>query len=172
MIWDEHDREFFHPSSFILHPFVTMRLRLIWVGKTKDARLRALCDDYLTRLSHFVRCEVTELKEGKAEGIEKESKRISDALHEGTVTVLLDPAGRQWSSAELAEQVQRWNNQGTREVSFVIGGPQGLAPELMKAADKHWSLSRLTLTHEMARVLLLEQLYRAYTIIHNLPYQK
>src|SRR5262245_23538313 len=115
------------PSVFILE----MRLRVIWVGKTKDARLRALCEDYLTRLSHFVRCEITELRVSKAEGIEKESKRISDALHEGTVIVLLDSAGRQWTSAELAEQVQRWNNQGTREVSFVIGGPEGLGPDLV-----------------------------------------
>lgn len=153
-----------------------MRLRLIWTGKTRDARLRALSEDYLKRLSHFVRCEVTELRESKGSneqaGIEKDSKRISDALRAGTVTVLLDPAGVQWTSEQLAEQVQRWNNEGTREVSFVIGGPLGVSKELSAAADKRWSLSRLTLTHEMARMLLLEQLYRAYTIIHGLPYQK
>jgi 23S rRNA (pseudouridine1915-N3)-methyltransferase len=153
-----------------------MRLRLIWTGKTRDAHLRALSEDYLKRLTRFVRCDITELRESKGSsgnvGIEKDSKRISDALHDSTVTVLLDPAGVQWTSPELAEQVQRWNNDGTREVSFVIGGPLGVSQDLAAAADKHWSLSRLTLTHEMARVLLLEQLYRAYTIIHGLPYQK
>jgi len=153
-----------------------MRLRLIWTGKTKDARLRGLGDDYLTRLSRFVRCEIIELRESKgatgSAGIEKDSKRISDALHEGTFTVLLDPAGVQLTSAELAEQVQRWNNEGMREVSFVIGGPLGVSKELAAGVDKRWSLSRLTLTHEMARVLVLEQLYRAYTIIHGLSYQK
>ncbi len=153
-----------------------MRLRFIWTGKTKDAHLRALSEDYLKRLSHFVRCEITELRETKGgagnAGIEKDSKRISDALHNGTVTVLLDPGGEQWTSQQLAAQVQRWNNAGTREVSFVVGGPQGVASDLSSAADKLWSMSRLTLTHEMARVLLLEQLYRAYTIIHGLPYQK
>ncbi len=153
-----------------------MRLRLIWTGKTRDARLRALSEDYLKRLSRFVRCEVTELREEKGSnvqaGIEKDSKRISDALRAGAVTVLLDPAGVQWTSEQLAVQVQRWNNDGTREVSFVIGGPLGVSKELSAAADKRWSLSRLTLTHEMARMLLLEQLYRAYTIIHGLPYQK
>jgi 23S rRNA (pseudouridine1915-N3)-methyltransferase len=153
-----------------------MRLRLIWTGKTKDARLRALSEDYLTRLSRFVRCEVIELRESKggsgSTGIEKDSKRISDALHDGTVTVLLDPAGVQWTSQELAEQVQRWNNEGTRAVSFVVGGPLGVSKELAAAFDKRWSLTRLTLTHEMARVIVLEQLYRAYTIIHGLPYQK
>ena len=160
------------PSSFT----VTMRLRLIWTGKTKDARLRALSEDYLKRLSHFVRCEVTELRESKGsqgpKGIEKDSKRISDALSEGAVIVLLDPDGTEWSSLQLAEQVRRWNNEGTREVSFIVGGPQGVSKDLLAVANKRWSLSRLTLTHEMARVLLLEQLYRAYTIIHGLSYQK
>ena len=153
-----------------------MRLRLIWTGKTRDARLRALSEDYLKRLGRFARCEVIELRESKGStgntGIGKDSKRISDALHDGTVMVLLDPAGEQWTSEQLAAQMQRWNNDGTREVSFVIGGPLGVSKELSAAADKRWSLSRLTLTHEMARVLLLEQLYRAYTIINGLPYQK
>jgi 23S rRNA (pseudouridine1915-N3)-methyltransferase len=153
-----------------------MRLRLIWTGKTKDARLRALCEDYLKRLAHFVRCEITELREAKGStgqaGIEKDSTRISDALHDGTVLVVLDPEGVQLTSEELAAQIQRWNNEGTREVSFVIGGPSGVSKEFLAKANKRWSLSRLTLTHEMARMVLLEQLYRAYTIIHGLPYQK
>jgi len=153
-----------------------MRLRFIWTGKTKDARLRALCDDYLKRLTHFVRNEIVELRENKGssnkEGIEKDSRRISDALHDGTVVVLLDPAGINWSSEELASQLRQWSNDGTREISFVIGGPQGVSKELVARADKRWSLTRLTLTHEMARVLVLEQVYRAYTIMHGLPYQK
>lgn len=137
--------------------------------------MRALIEDYAERLSHFVRCEVTELKEpGRTDktGIDKETKRISDALRPASLTVLLDPEGAQWTSQELAAQVRSWEGSGVKEVAFVIGGPNGLAPELMTRADKRWSLSRLTLTHEMARVLLLEQLYRAFTIVHGLPYQK
>jgi len=152
-----------------------MRLRIIWTGKTRDARLRALVDDYAGRLSHFVRCEVTELREpGRADksGIERETKRISDALRPGAVTVLLDSEGAEWTSPQLAAQVQSWEGSGVKEVAFVIGGPNGLASDFKARADKRWSLSRLTLTHEMARVLLFEQLYRAYTIIHGLPYQK
>ena len=152
-----------------------MRLRIIWTGKTRDARLRALVDDYAARLSHFVRCEVTELRElGRADkaGIERETKRISDALRPGAVTVLLDSEGAEWTSQQLAAQVQSWEGSGVKEVAFVIGGPNGLASDFKARADKRWSLSRLTLTHEMARVLLFEQLYRAYTIIHGLPYQK
>ena len=152
-----------------------MRVRIIWTGKTRDARLRALVDDYAERLSHFVRCEVTELRElGRTDksGIDKETKRISDALRPGAVTVLLDSEGAEWTSQQLAAQVQSWEGSGVKEVAFVIGGPNGLASDFIARADKRWSLSRLTLTHEMARVLLFEQLYRAYTIIHGLPYQK
>jgi len=152
-----------------------MRLRIIWTGKTRDARLRALIDDYAERLSHFVRCEVTELRDlGRSDkaGIDKETKRISDALRPGSVTVLLDPEGAEWTYQQLAAHVQGWEGNGTKEVAFIVGGPNGLATEFKSRVDKRWSLSRLTLTHEMARVLLFEQLYRAYTIVHGLPYQK
>jgi 23S rRNA (pseudouridine1915-N3)-methyltransferase len=152
-----------------------MRIRIIWTGRTRDARLRALIEDYSKRLSHFVRCEVTELRElGRTDktGIDKETKRISDGLRPGSVTVLLDPEGAEWTSQQLAAQVQSWEGNGIKEVTFVVGGPSGVGDDLKSRADKRWSLSRLTLTHEMARVLLLEQLYRAYTIVHGLPYQK
>lgn len=153
-----------------------MRLRVIWTGKTKDARLRELLEDYQRRLSHFTRCEVVEIREsaaaGTKAGIDKDSRSISDRLSTGAVTVLLDPEGSDWSSQELAAQIQRWENQGTKEVVFIVGGPNGVSPELAASVMQRWSLSRLTLTHEMARVVLLEQLYRAYTIIHGLPYQK
>jgi 23S rRNA (pseudouridine1915-N3)-methyltransferase len=65
-----------------------------------------------------------------------------------------------------------WESSGIKEVGFVVGGPNGVADDFKAKVDKRWSLSKLTLTHEMARVLLFEQLYRAYTIIHGLPYQK
>ena len=132
--------------------------------------------DYEKRLSHFARCEIVEIREragsGSKTGIDKDSKSISDRLSNGAVTVLLDPEGSNWSSPQLAAQIQRWENQGTKEVAFIIGGPHGVSPELAARVQQRWSLSRLTLTHEMARVILLEQLYRAYTIIHGLPYQK
>ena len=152
-----------------------MRFRIIWTGKTRDSRLRALIDDYYERLSHFVRCEVTELREAGSDdksGIDKDTKRISDALRPGAMTVLLDPEGIEWTSQQLAEQVRSWEGTGIKEVAFVIGGPRGLSPDFVSRADKRWSLSRLTLTHEMARVLVFEQLYRSYTIVHGLPYQK
>lgn len=152
-----------------------MRVRIIWVGKTRDKRLSALVDDYVERLSHFVRLEVTELRDADRSdkaGIDRETKRISDALRAGAVNVLLDAEGVELTSHQLADQVRSWEGSGTKEVAFVVGGPRGIAPEFVSRADKRWSLSRLTFTHEMARVLVLEQLYRAYTIIHGLPYQK
>jgi 23S rRNA (pseudouridine1915-N3)-methyltransferase len=153
-----------------------MRLHLIWPGKTRNAHLKALTDGYLKRLSHFARCEVSELRTAASSdsrtGIDKESQRISDALSNDDVSVLLDPLGEHWSSEELAQQVQQWENRGVKSVAFVVGGPDGVSRELSSRVNKRWSLSRLTLTHEMARVLLVEQLYRAYAIINRLPYVK
>jgi 23S rRNA (pseudouridine1915-N3)-methyltransferase len=153
-----------------------MRLRLIWIGKTKNEHLRALVGDYLGRLRRFVRSEVTELRESSArterEGIEDEGKRIIGALNGDTFVVLLDVEGREWSSTELAGEIEKWQIGGRKEVAFVIGGHNGASREVAERAHHRWSLSRLTLTHEMARVVLAEQLYRAYTIIHGMPYQK
>jgi 23S rRNA (pseudouridine1915-N3)-methyltransferase len=153
-----------------------MRLRLVWTGKTKDAHLKALIDGYLKRLSHFAKCEVSELKESpstrKRAGIDKDSRRISDGLRDGAINVLLDPDGNELGSQELADELLKWQDGGTKEVTFILGGPSGVSEELSKRVNKRLSLSRLTLTHEMARLVLVEQLYRAYTIIHGLPYQK
>ena len=154
-----------------------MRLRLIWVGKTRDERLRALVADYLRRLSRFARSEVVELREGTSADeracLEEEGKRILGALASDAWTVLLDVKGSQsWSSPELAAQLQAWQARSFKEVAFVVGGHLGVSAEVKRRADVGWSLSRLTLTHEMARLVLVEQLYRAYTIARGLPYQK
>jgi 23S rRNA (pseudouridine1915-N3)-methyltransferase len=153
-----------------------MRLRLVWIGKTRNEHVRALVDDYLGRLGRFVRCEVSELRESAQRDaravIAEESRRIADALRPDAFVVLLDIEGRQWSSTELAAELERWQTRGLKEVAFVIGGHLGVTPELQARADVRWSLARLTLTHELARVLLVEQLYRAYTITRGLPYQK
>ncbi|HEX7313179.1 MAG TPA: 23S rRNA (pseudouridine(1915)-N(3))-methyltransferase RlmH [Pyrinomonadaceae bacterium] len=154
-----------------------MRLRLIWVGKTRDAHLRALAEEYLKRLSRFVRCDVTELRESAVEDtracLDEEGKRILGALASDALTILLDVSGTtDWSSEELGAQVLAWEGRSVKEVAFVVGGHLGVAGEVKRRAHVRWSLSRLTLTHEMARVVLTEQLYRAYTIARGLPYQK
>lgn len=147
-----------------------MKFRFVWVGKTKDENWRALQNAYGGRLKHFVKFEITELKDDGSKEIE--SKRILENLNQSAFVVLLDVKGRSVSSHELAETVEKWQNRGLKEVAFVIGGAEGVAFEVVERADFSLSLSVLTLTHEMARVVLLEQLYRAYTIIKGFPYQK
>lgn len=153
-----------------------MKLRFIWIGKTRDPNLSALAEDYLNRISHYAKYELQELREirtgSPAAVTQREAKAILSALTPDTYTVVLDERGQEWSSRELATAVERWQVQSIREVAFVIGGFCGLGEAVRARADHIWSLSRLTFTHEMARVLLLEQLYRAYTIIHGHPYQK
>ena len=152
-----------------------MRIRFIWPGKTKDERLRSLIDEYTKRLSRFTKCEVVEVRESRtreAAAVNKESSRILEAIGDSNLAVLLDLNGREWSSQELASQVQRWENDAVKEMALVIGGPDGLSPEVQSRADVRWRLTRMTLTHEMARVLAVEQLYRAYAINRGLPYQK
>jgi 23S rRNA (pseudouridine1915-N3)-methyltransferase len=150
-----------------------MRIRFIWPGKTKDEHLNALVLEYLKRLRRFVRCEVTETRDGSGAGrVDKESERILAAIPAHSLVVLLDVNGRDWSSTELAGELKRWENDSVKEVAIVIGGAEGVNAEVSKRAGKCWRLSRLTLTHEMARVVTVEQIYRAYTINRGLPYQK
>jgi len=152
-----------------------MRLLFIWPGKTKDERLRSLIAEYLKRLGRFVRCEVIETREvngADRSGVEKESRRILEAIPAGCLAVMLDLNGREWSSPELAGELRRWENDSVKEVAILIGGQNGVSAEVADRAQKRWRLSRLTLTHEMARVVAVEQLYRAYTINRGLPYQK
>jgi 23S rRNA (pseudouridine1915-N3)-methyltransferase len=95
-----------------------------------------------------------------------------DAIGDSTLAVLLDLNGRELSSQELAKQIRGWENDGTKEVAIIVGGPEGFSAEVQSRANLRWCLTRLTLTHEMARVLAVEQLYRAYAINRGLPYQK
>lgn len=152
-----------------------MKLRFIWPGKTKNEHLRELLAEYLKRLGRFVRCEVIETRSFPGTdraSVERESARLLAAVPDNRLMLLLDVEGREWSSPELADQVTRWEDDSVPEIVIVVGGQDGVSSELKQRADKRWRLSRLTLTHEMARVLTVEQFYRAYTIKRNLPYQK
>lgn len=153
-----------------------MRIKVVWVGRTKSEPVRDLADEYLRRLTKFNRCEVTEVRESAAREAEaiknEEAGRILGAIRADATVVLLDVDGRQWSSPGLARQIEAWQNASVKEVVFVVGNHLGVSAAVRERADICWSLSRLTLTHEMARVVLLEQLYRAYTILRGVPYQK
>jgi 23S rRNA (pseudouridine1915-N3)-methyltransferase len=146
-----------------------MRFRFIWIGKTKDKNWRAMQEEYAARLSHFVKFEIVEIKDANRQ---TEGKLISEKLNQSTFVCLLDVKGRSISSHDLAKNIENWQNRGLKEVTFIIGGAEGVASEVVERADDSLSLSFLTFTHEMARVVMLEQLYRAFTIIKGFPYQK
>ena len=150
-----------------------MKFKFVWIGKTKDRNWKALQDEYMQRLSHFVKCEITELKDSTGnESKEIESKRILEILNPKTFAVLLDVGGKAVSSHGLSDLISNWQDRGVKEVTFIIGGANGVNEEIRGKADYLLSLSFLTFTHEMTRVVLLEQLYRGYSISKGFPYQK
>jgi 23S rRNA (pseudouridine1915-N3)-methyltransferase len=144
-----------------------MKLRVIWIGKTKDPHLAALASDFTTRIKRFLPIEITELKESRIE-----ADKILGTLDSSDRVVVLDDKGVSWTSAQLAAFVGKHMNKDPRRLTFIIGGHTGLAEAVKKRADQALSLSPLTFTHDMTRVLLLEQIYRALTIIHNHPYPR
>ena len=117
-----------------------MRLLFIWPGKTRDERLRSLIAEYLKRLQRFTRCEVIETREGGSDraSLEKESQRLLEAIPAKSMTILLDVKGREWSSVELAGELQRWENDSVKEVAIVIGGQDGVNSEVADRAHKRW----------------------------------
>lgn len=150
-----------------------MRFRFIWIGKTKDQNWRALQEEYLQRLSHFVKFEIVELKDSAArETKEIEGKRILENVNQSHFVCLLDVKGRSISSHDLSKELEKWQNRGLKDITFIIGGAEGVSSEVVERADNSLSLSFLTFTHDMARVVMLEQLYRAFTILKGFPYQK
>ena len=150
-----------------------MKFRFIWVGRTRNESYRTLQEDYLQRLSHFVKCEIADIRDaGKGETKETEGERILEKVNQSSFVCLLDVGGRAVSSPQLAAEIEKWQHAGHKEISFVIGGANGVSRAVADRANIVLSLSFLTFTHEMARVVMLEQLYRAYTIIRGYPYQK
>ncbi|CAN5737771.1 23S rRNA (pseudouridine(1915)-N(3))-methyltransferase RlmH [soil metagenome] len=150
-----------------------MRFRFIWIGKTRNKHWRGLQDEYLGRLEHFVKCSVVEIKESAPhEGPEAEAKKFLKLLPKDSFVVLLDVKGRSISSHQLSAEVAKWQEGAIKELIFLIGGAEGVTSEVAERANDRLSLSFLTFTHDMSRVLLFEQLYRAFSILKGFPYQK
>jgi len=139
-----------------------MRYEVVAVGRVKDAALRAACDEYLSRLRRYARVEEREVKD---------EARLLGAIPGETRLVALSRTGQPWSSTDLADRMGRWDQDG-RDVALVIGGADGLPGGLLARAERVWSLSALTFPHELARVIVLEQLYRAFTIRRGEPYHR
>ncbi len=140
-----------------------MRLTLLVVGKLKSSALTELCDDYERRIRRFVAVDVTEAKDDKS---------LARALPHKAMVVALQVQGAVLSSQQLSDQVVSWGSHGNGHVCFVIGGAEGIPPEVARQVDYELSLSRLTLPHRLARLLLLEQLYRALSIWRGEPYAR
>ncbi len=135
-------------------------------------------EGYLNRLDHLIPSELTWVPELKKENqaqvsarLEREARSLERKIKESYL-VVLDENGRQFASQELSATLEKLMNRGVPEVTFIVGGCWGIPEQIKQAADLKWSLGRLTLPHELARVVVLEQVYRSMSILRSLPYHK
>ncbi len=141
-----------------------MKLRIAWIGKTREPAIQALTAEYLKRIGRFVPAESSELA-GESALLKQIEKSVLKPF-----VVLLDSRGKQLNSEELAEFLERHQDRGTQAMLFAVGPADGFSGDTLKAADFQLSLGKMTLAHELARVVLLEQVYRAFTILKKHPY--
>ena len=143
-----------------------MKIHLVMLGKTRRPELRALTDDFVARIGRFAAIQVTELREDSAASLRKL------AIDPAATVVLLDDAGKQHTSSQFAAWLGDLRDRGAREIVFLCGGAEGFPESLHRRATQKLSLSSLTFSHELARVMLAEQLYRAFAILAGHPYPK
>lgn len=155
----------------------TMRTILLAVGRTAGKHYIAAIDDYTQRLKHYLAFDVEvipELKNAKslsqAQQKEKEGELIRKALKPGDFIVLLDEGGKEYRSADFADWMEKKLANVTKRLVFIIGGPYGFSPGIYDAAHEKLSLSQMTFSHQMVRLVFVEQLYRAMTILNGEPY--
>ena len=156
-----------------------MKLRFVFGGSHSDAEFAEAIDRYLNRIKHFFPIEVTEVKPqrgGQTSGdvaiMRAQSARLMAAIPDRGFTVVLDERGQQLDSLKFAKWLERLTIDQPDGVNFVVGGDVGLDETVRKRADKLLSLSAMTLPHVLARVVLVEQIYRACTLMRNIPYHK
>ncbi len=153
-----------------------MKFRLVCVGRLSEDWLKQGAAEYLKRLQRHYTVEIVEMKEEQGQLkdvaglLRREGARILERIPADALVIVLDERGKQLGSEDLAERLQQEMLHGGRDWCLVIGGPYGLDSAVRQRADLLLSLSKMTLTHQMARLLLLEQLYRSGTIIRNEPY--
>ncbi len=155
-----------------------MRLKFLWPGKTKSPELRRLQSYYEARIRSLAACDVVETREARgleekfAEKIKDLEARGLEKHLEGAYVICLEDHGREMTSAEFARFLRGRQRDSGKPLAFVVGGFLGLADRIVERADMRLSLSRMTFSHELARVLLLEQVYRALTVIGGRHYAK
>ncbi len=154
-----------------------MSIELIVVGKTDMQEMTKLVEMYSTRINFFVKFGITvvpDIKNSKnlSQNQQKqlEGEAILKRLTNGDRVVLLDEKGKEYTSVEFADQIERTMSAGVKRLCFVIGGPYGFSAEVYDRADAKISLSRMTFSHQIVRAIFAEQLYRAFAIINNTPY--
>lgn len=159
-----------------------MKISIIAIGKIKERYLKDGIAEYSKRLSRFCDLQITEvadepapenLSAAREEQIKsREASRVLDKMRDGDYLIVLDIKGMKKSSEEFAAVLKNCMMSGNSSITFVIGGSLGLAPELVKNADMRLSLSDMTFPHQLTRLILLEQIYRAFKIINGEPYHK
>jgi 23S rRNA (pseudouridine1915-N3)-methyltransferase len=154
-----------------------VRLTLVTVGRLKERFWRDAADEYLTRLGPYATVRVVEVADrdsgrDAARALAEEGADILRALPEGAHTIALEIGGAQLSSERFAEKLGKLALDGKSSVAFVVGGSVGIAPDVLARADERLSLGPMTLPHNLARVVLLEQIYRAFKINRGEPYHK
>ena len=154
-----------------------MTIKLLAIGKTDSASLQNLIVEYEKRLRHYIKFEleiIPDIKNAKnlseAQQKEKEGELILKNLNATDVLVLLDEKGKQFGSVEFSDYLQKKMNSGIKQLVLVIGGPYGFSDAVYTKAQAKISLSKMTFSHQMVRLFLVEQLYRAFTILKNEPY--
>lgn len=154
-----------------------MRLTILCMGKTRERFIQEGIEKYLRYLRPYADASIKELKEGKIQDLKdapsirrKEAEKIFKAVPPGAYLVSLDERGEEFTSHEFAALLNNTLESGVREMVFIVGGAMGLDEEVVSRSHKSVALSRWTFTHEMARLVLLEQLYRAFTIIKGKTY--
>jgi 23S rRNA (pseudouridine1915-N3)-methyltransferase len=155
-----------------------VKARLIAVGERPPDWVSTGYADYAKRLSHWLPLELVEIAPGArgkgrdtARAISDEGSRVLAALPKSVHMIVLDGAGKMYSSEQLAQRMEHWRQQG-RDLAFLIGGPEGHAAHVLAAAHEVWSLGPLTLPHMLVRLVVAEQLYRAMSLLTNHPYHR
>lgn len=156
-----------------------MRLRFLWIGKTKNAYIRGLISDYLDRIRRMIPCDVLETRDlSKKKSlrarvlVEAEAEEFGRHIPASGTVIALDESGKQYSSPGFADWLESELNRGGNSLTFIIGGPEGLSRNISERAHMILSIGKMTWTHEMCRALLLEQVYRALCILRRIPYHK
>jgi len=154
-----------------------MTITLLAIGKTDNTELNSLINDYTKRLGHYIKFKleiIPDLKKVKnlsiAQQKEKEGDLILKQISKSDILVLLDENGKQFTSVDFSKYLQKHMNSGIKNLILVIGGPYGFSEAIYKRAQGKISLSKMTFSHQMVRLFVIEQLYRGFTILKNEPY--